>query len=70
MSNPFGKTPPMNYSIIIEDDQDIDLQLIATFGAARIVQWGEGKFRIEGGTTDDRKKAREWAARFLDVRLA
>ena len=58
----------MNNSIT-EYDQGITLQLLATFGAARIVQWGKGKFRIEGGTTDDREHAREWAARLLDVRL-
>jgi hypothetical protein len=68
MSIPPCKNPPMNNSII-EYDQDIELQFVVTFGAARIVQWEEGKFRIEGGTFDDRKQAREWAARFLDVRL-
>jgi hypothetical protein len=54
---------------IIEYDQDTDLKLVTTFGAARIVQWEEGKFRIEGGSIEDRARVREWAARFLDVRL-
>jgi hypothetical protein len=68
MSIPPCKTRPMTNSTI-EYDQDIDLKLVATFGTARIVQWDEGKFRIEGGSVYDRERAREWAARFLDVRL-
>jgi hypothetical protein len=68
MSIPSCETRRMNNSII-EYDQDIALELVATFGAARIVQWDEGKFRIEGGSFGDREKARQWAARFLDVRL-
>ena len=40
-------------------------ELIATFGAARLVKAGTGRIKLIGGSPDDRRTAREWCSLFL-----
>ena len=42
-----------------------DGELIASFGAARLVRYLNGKFELRGGTDADRAQAREWCSLFL-----
>ena len=40
-------------------------ELIASFGAAKLVQRLDGKMQIQGGSEEDREAAREWVRQFL-----
>ncbi len=40
-------------------------ELIASFGAARLVRYLDGTLAVRGGTLADRIKAREWIVRFM-----
>lgn len=40
-------------------------ETIASFGDARLVKNLNGKFRLIGGTSNDRAAAREWCSHFL-----
>ena len=42
-----------------------ETELIATFGAAKIVEHLDGTMDIEGGSEEDRRQALEWADMFL-----
>jgi hypothetical protein len=44
-------------------------EIIAFFGNALLVRWPDGTYQIQGGSGEDRKRAAEWAARFVDVRF-
>jgi hypothetical protein len=39
--------------------------LIASFGAARLIKTLAGKLELRGGTEEDREQAREWVQTFL-----
>jgi hypothetical protein len=56
-------------NIIIEWEEEVPSEVIIEFGTARLFERPEGQFQIEGGSDFERRRAREWAARFLDVRL-
>ena len=53
----------------IELDKANQTEVIAYFGSAKIIQT-EGRFALQGGSAEDRRQAKEWAARFLDVRFS
>jgi hypothetical protein len=42
-----------------------DGELIASFGAARLVKQLNGKFQLLGGSAADRTEAKEWCSLFL-----
>ncbi len=42
-------------------------ELIAIFGAARLVWQADGRIELVGGTPEDRDQARAWAALFLQT---
>jgi hypothetical protein len=39
--------------------------LIATFGAAQLVQTPGGRFELRGGTLNDYQEAKEWCSLFM-----
>ena len=39
--------------------------LIATFGAAQLVQTSGGRFELRGGTLNDYQEAKEWCSLFM-----
>lgn len=39
--------------------------LIATFGAAQLVQTPSGRFELRGGTLKDYQEAKEWCSLFM-----
>ncbi len=40
-------------------------ETLAVFGDARLVKHLDGKFKLSGGSPDDRRAAREWCSLFL-----
>ena len=42
-----------------------DEELIASFGEARLVRDLDGKYKLLGGTADDRTAAKEWISLFM-----
>jgi hypothetical protein len=42
-----------------------ELNVIATFGNARLVRNCEGKFELMGGSKDERAQAEEWISLFM-----
>src|SRR5450631_4434975 len=42
-----------------------DSELIATFGACRLLKCPDGRFEFSGGTPEDRAQAEKWARLFL-----
>lgn len=40
-------------------------ETLATFGQARLVKHLDGRIELLGGSTDDRRAAREWCSLFL-----
>jgi hypothetical protein len=42
-----------------------DEELIASFGEARLVRDLDGKYKLLGGTPDDRTAAKEWISLFM-----
>lgn len=38
-----------------------ETEVIGGVGAARLLQWLDGKFEIRGGSDEERKQLREWA---------
>lgn len=39
--------------------------LVATFGAAQLVQTSSGRFELRGGTLYDYQEAKEWCSLFM-----
>jgi hypothetical protein len=70
MSNPTRQTAPMILYSFTESDNATGSEVIARFGNAEIIASLDGKFEIKGGSTEERKQAGQWAARFLDVRFS
>lgn len=49
----------------IERDHVQEWRLVATFGAAQLVNDYAGRLAIRGGTESDRAQAKAWAERFF-----
>ncbi len=64
MSYPLRHTGRMKLNLLVWLKRD-DGQTLATFGAARLVQYLDGKIKLRGGSPDDRTAAREWCSLFL-----
>jgi hypothetical protein len=56
-------------NIIIEWVEQPESEVIVEFGTALLFERPDGRFQIDGGADFEKCRAREWAARFLDVRL-
>ena len=48
-----------------EDPPDRETEIIAIFGAARLVRHLNGRLELSGGSPEDRERARTWAVTFL-----
>jgi hypothetical protein len=40
-------------------------ELVAAFGQARLVRTQDGRYRLRGGSPEDRQQATEWISMFL-----
>jgi hypothetical protein len=40
-------------------------KVVASFGAARLVQTGEGYYELRGGSAEDHTLAKEWISLFM-----
>ena len=49
-----------NFLMEFKDDGEV----IASFGQAQLVKYLDGKYKLSGGSTDDRQAAKEWISMF------
>jgi hypothetical protein len=53
------------FNSLMEIGQIQEYEEIASFGGALLMKHRSHKFKIVGGTREERRRAAEWAARFL-----
>ena len=62
MSGGLGRDGGMKLLFKLEERTE---DLVASFGAARLVRSPQGRFEVRGGSETDRILAREWVLMFL-----
>ena len=66
LSDGLGQNGRMNYRAASEER----VEIVAGFGAGALVRTVGGRYRFQGGTSDDRSEAKKWIALFApDIAL-
>ena len=55
-----GRMKLSNYFSVFKDEGEV----IASFGEAQLVKYLDGKYKLTGGSKEDRGEAREWISMF------